>query len=99
MTKLEYQLAIIQKVKNLKWVMELIDKEGPKHLSEIILLNANKNSYRILNQCVRFLIETIKFQKDKIYINEEYLKKILIYEKETTDHYENYLNSCFTLTK
>ena len=49
MTKLEYQLAIIQKVKNLKWVMEFIDKEGPKHLSEIILLNANKNSYRILN--------------------------------------------------
>jgi hypothetical protein len=100
MKKIEYQLKVIQKVKDMKWITGFISKGGLKHLSEIIISNLGKGHYKTLNNVLNFLTEAVQFtQKNPLPYGESFLKEILFYEKEKTDDYANFLLSCFNLVR
>lgn len=69
MKKIEYQLKAIQQAKDFKWIQSFINKNGLKHLTDVISNNVGKNmnNYKTLNLVIVFLIEACKFaQKNAI---------------------------------
>lgn len=69
MKKIEYQLKAIQQAKDFKWIQSFINKNGLKHLTDVISYNVGKNmnNYKTLNLVIVFLIEACKFaQKNAI---------------------------------
>jgi hypothetical protein len=101
MKTLQYQLLIIQKCKDLKWITFFISKNGLKHLSDVVLNNLNKNNYKTINLLMIFFIEALKFTNSKtpLPFGEQFLKDILVYEKDGGEDYVGYLLNCFTLIK
>lgn len=82
MKKIEYQLKVIHKVKDIKWIINFISKGGLKHLAEIVLVNLGKKNYQTLNLAMSFFIEAIQFtQKNPLPFGESFFKDILFYEK------------------
>ncbi len=80
MKKLEYQLKIIQKNKDMKWIQAFIAKNGIKHLGDIVLNNMGKQNYKTLNILMSFFIEPVKFiMKNPLPFGEAFLKDILYY--------------------
>ena len=100
MKKMEYQLRVIQKIKEMKWTLGFLSKGGLKHLAEVVIQNLGKGHYKTLNLLMTFFLEAIQFtQKSPLPFGESFLKDILFYEKEKTDDYVSFLNNCFNLIR
>lgn len=79
---MEYQLKIIQKVKDGKWIITFLSKGGLKHLAEVVLFNLGKDNYKTLNVLMDFFNQAVQFiMKNSYPFGEQFLKDILFYEK------------------
>jgi hypothetical protein len=56
MIRLEYQLRMRESMKDVKWIMGFLQKNGLNHLAEIIKRNMQNNDYKALNLLLKFFI-------------------------------------------
>ena len=62
--KLNYQISIVNSVKNPKWIHAFINKKGLDHLAKIIMdRNIEKENYKTFTLLMNFFCEVLKFFK------------------------------------